>query len=392
MMENRALEIRHVSKSFKLPHEKHTSLKSMFIKPFSGKKGYERQHVLKDISFEVQKGEFFGIVGRNGGGKSTLLKLLASIYAPDKGVVQVNGKLVPFIELGVGFNPELTGRDNIYLNGALLGFSDKEIDEIYDDIVEFAELEKFMDQKLKNYSSGMQVRLAFSVATRSKADILLVDEVLAVGDVAFQRKCYDYFSSLKRTGKTVIFISHDMNAIREYCDRVMLIEKGEVVEVGSAEKIAEEYMRLFAGPQAAQKNNENTSRWGDESIRLKASLKEVTENFVDMATIVSAKEDVGDIEVGISILADDGAVVCGVNTQLLKQKLPKLKKGDKVEINWKVPNIFRDGKYRVTVAAHGYGGMPVYDWWNNALQFESHFGKQSPYPVVPDVKLKITSL
>src|SRR5690606_31573026 len=157
---------------------------------FRGKRTYEKQQVLKNISFEIKKGEFVGIVGRNGSGKSTLLKLLAGIYSPDKGSIEVNGKLVPFIELGVGFNPELTGRENVFLNGALLGFNRKEMQAMYKDIVEFAELERFMDQKLKNYSSGMQVRLAFSIAIRAQSDILLIDEVLAVGDAAFQQKCY----------------------------------------------------------------------------------------------------------------------------------------------------------------------------------------------------------
>ena len=174
-----AIKVSHVSKSFKLPHEKSNSVKSIVVNPLK-KRTYERQEVLKDINFEIKKGEFFGIVGRNGSGKSTLLKLLAGIYSPDKGSIQVNGKLTPFIELGVGFNPELTGRENVFLNGALLGFNRKEMSTMYDEIVEFAELEKFMDQKLKNYSSGMQVRLAFSIAIRAKSDILILDEVLAV--------------------------------------------------------------------------------------------------------------------------------------------------------------------------------------------------------------------
>src|SRR5437868_42900 len=169
-----AIKVDHVSKTFKLPHQKQSSIKSIFLN-FFRKRAYEQQRALKDVSFEVKKGEFFGIVGRNGSGKSTLLKLLAGIYAPNSGNIQVNGKLTPFIELGVGFNPELTGRDNVYLNGALLGFNRKEMDKLYPEIVEFAELERFMDQKLKNYSSGMQVRLAFSVAIRTQSDILLID-------------------------------------------------------------------------------------------------------------------------------------------------------------------------------------------------------------------------
>ena len=190
---NIAVKVEHVSKFFKLPTEASQSLRTTMVNRFKGIKGYKEQHVLKDISFEVEKGDFFGILGRNGSGKSTLLKIISQIYEPEHGSVTVNGKLVSFIELGVGFNPELTGRENVYLNGALLGFSREEIDEMYDDIVDFAELKEFMNQKLKNYSSGMQVRLAFSVAIKAQGDVLILDEVLAVGDEAFQRKCNDYF-------------------------------------------------------------------------------------------------------------------------------------------------------------------------------------------------------
>ena len=195
MSDNNAILVENVSKSFKLPKDNHNGIKQLLINTITGrrKKGYEKQRVLKNVSFEIQKGEFYGIVGRNGSGKSTLLKLLAQIYTPEKGSVKVNGSLTPFIELGVGFNPELTGRENVYLNGALLGFSKSEVEAMYEDIVSFAELSRFMDQKLKNYSSGMQVRLAFSIAIRAKSDILLLDEVLAVGDEAFQQKCFEYF-------------------------------------------------------------------------------------------------------------------------------------------------------------------------------------------------------
>ena len=188
-----AVKVDHVSKYFKLPTEATNSLRTAMVNRFKGIKGYKEQHVLNDISFEVEKGDFFGILGRNGSGKSTLLKIISEIYVPEKGSVTIDGKLVSFIELGVGFNPELTGRENVYMNGAMLGFSTAEINAMYDDIVDFAELHEFMNQKLKNYSSGMQVRLAFSVAIKAQGDILILDEVLAVGDEAFQRKCNDYF-------------------------------------------------------------------------------------------------------------------------------------------------------------------------------------------------------
>ena len=214
MSSNVAVKVDHVSKFFKLPTESTQSLRTTLVNRFRGIKGYKKQEVLRDISFEVEKGDFYGIVGRNGSGKSTLLKIISEIYVPEKGSVTINGKLVSFIELGVGFNPELTGRENVYMNGAMLGFSTAEIDAMYDDIVDFAELHEFMNQKLKNYSSGMQVRLAFSVAIKAQGDILILDEVLAVGDEAFQRKCNDYFMERKKSGKTTILVTHDMNAVK----------------------------------------------------------------------------------------------------------------------------------------------------------------------------------
>ena len=236
------LDVNHVEKWFKLPTEQASGLKQAFINWTKGIKGYKKQQVLKDVTFQVHRGEFFGIVGRNGGGKSTLLKIISQIYYPNSGSVHVEGKLVPFIELGVGFNPELTGRENVYLNGALLGFTPEEVDAMYDDIVEFAELEDFMDQKLKNYSSGMQVRLAFSVAIKAQGDILVLDEVLAVGDEAFQRKCDDYFTAVRKDPtKTVILVTHDMGAVKRYCTRAMFIENGEVAVIGDNASVAERY-------------------------------------------------------------------------------------------------------------------------------------------------------
>lgn len=235
--------VKDLYKSFKLPHEQHNGIKQLLVNFTKRRKGYEVQHVLDNVSFEVNKGEFFGIVGRNGSGKSTLLKLLAGIYVPDKGLIQVNGSITPFIELGVGFNPELTGRENVYMNGAMLGFSHKEMDDMYDGIVEFAELEKFMDQKLKNYSSGMQVRLAFSIAIRAQGDILIIDEVLAVGDAAFQQKCFDYFEQLKREKRTIIIVTHDMGAVQRFCNRALMISDGVIEAIGSPRDIANVYKR-----------------------------------------------------------------------------------------------------------------------------------------------------
>ena len=257
------LKVDHVSKSFRLPTEQATGLKQAFVNWTKGIKGYRMQRVLDDVSFEVHQGEFFGIVGRNGGGKSTLLKLISGIYCPDKGTIETHGDLVPFIELGVGFNPELTGRQNVYLNGALLGFSTEQIDAMYDDIVDFAELGDFMDQKLKNYSSGMQVRLAFSVAIKAQGDILVLDEVLAVGDEAFQRKCADFFSQISTDPtKTVILVTHDMDAVKRYCTRAMMIKDGKVRVIGDKESVAQEYTLANLEAERAKQRKEREARGG----------------------------------------------------------------------------------------------------------------------------------
>jgi ABC-2 type transport system ATP-binding protein len=238
------LVVSDLYKSFKLPTEKASGLKQAVVNFFKGVKGFKKFEVLKGLDFVVEEGDFYGIVGRNGAGKSTLLKLISQIYTPDQGGVTVNGSLVPFIELGVGFNHDLTGRENIYLNGALLGFSEQEMNEMYDEIVEFSELEEFMHQKLKNYSSGMQVRLAFSIAIKADADILVLDEILAVGDEAFQRKCNDYFKSLKENHKTVILVTHSMGSVVEYCNKAILIDGGKIVASGDPQDVANQYSIL----------------------------------------------------------------------------------------------------------------------------------------------------
>lgn len=242
--EDIAIKITDLHKSFRLPTERAAGLKQAIFNRLKGIKGYTEHQVLRGVTFDVKKGEFLGIVGRNGSGKSTLLKLLAGIYHPEQGNIKITGTLVPFIELGVGFNPELTGRENVYLNGALLGFSNKEMADMYDEIVRFAELEPFMDAKLKNYSSGMQVRLAFSIAIRAHGDILILDEVLAVGDAEFQQKCNDYFASL-HGNQTVILVTHSMDNVRQFCDRAILIEEGKIAAEGKPEEVAKAYEDLW---------------------------------------------------------------------------------------------------------------------------------------------------
>jgi ABC-2 type transport system ATP-binding protein len=392
-----AIKVNHVSKNFVLPHERVSSIKNLLTGSSSRRRGsQETQYALKNISFEVKKGEFFGIVGRNGSGKSTLLKILANIYQPTKGEISTNGKLVPFIELGVGFNPELTGRENVYLNGAMLGFSQKEVASMYDDIVRFAELEKFMDQKLKNYSSGMQVRLAFSMATRSNADILLVDEVLAVGDADFQRKCFNYFSKLKNDKTTVVFISHDMTAIREYCDRAMLIEDSEVVDIGPTDKIAEKYLQLFMVEEEKTEEDEelpenDLERWGDKKLMITNVSSSASSKEIRVSIEAKARTDFAKPVVGLRIRDKAGAEITGTNTKYEKANLKNLVKDEVLKLEWVFANVLRDGDYMVDVALQYSDGITVADWWNGASTFAVRKNRRLPYAMDPGFTLNIKS-
>ncbi len=238
-----AIEVNDIDKTFWIPDEKVSSLKSYFLQPWKlfKKKGH-RFEALSDIDFKVKKGEFVGIIGRNGSGKSTLLKLLAGIYAPDKGSIKINGKLVPFLELGVGFNPDLTGYENIFLNGAVLGMSRKYLNKRWKKIIEFAELQDFVYTPVKNYSSGMMLRLAFAIAIQSDADVYLMDEVLAVGDSNFQSRCIDVLMKYKRSGKTIVLVSHDIGTVQKYCNRAILLKKGQIIKVGKPKDVVDEYV------------------------------------------------------------------------------------------------------------------------------------------------------
>ena len=257
-----AVVVDGLRKTFRIPHRQVSTLKERVLHPFTART-YDELHAVHDVSIEIGEGEFFGIVGRNGSGKSTLLKCLAGIYETDAGTIDIRGRLSPFIELGVGFNPDLTARDNVIINAIMLGVPRRVARERFDEIIAFAELEDFLDLKLKNYSSGMSVRLAFSVAIQADADVLLVDEVLAVGDAAFQQKCYEQFHRLKESGKTIIFVTHDMSAVERFCDRAMLIEKGGVQLVDEPRRIARAYNELNFGRLVHEESGE---RYGDRAI------------------------------------------------------------------------------------------------------------------------------
>jgi ABC-2 type transport system ATP-binding protein len=246
MNEHIAISVRKINKTFHIPHQRIDSMRRAFVTIFQ-KNTYETYKALDNVSFDVRKGEFLGVIGRNGSGKSTLLKILAGIYYADSGEVCINGRISPFLELGIGFNPELSGRDNIYLNATVLGLPKKEIDKKFDAIVDFSEMRRFIDQQVKNYSSGMRVRLAFSVAIHAERDILLMDEVLAVGDISFQKKCLNVFRDFKKNGRTIILVTHSMEVVKDFCDRALLLDQSRIINEGPPAQIINEYTSRITG-------------------------------------------------------------------------------------------------------------------------------------------------
>jgi ABC-2 type transport system ATP-binding protein len=382
MADELAIKVEQVSKTFKLPHEKTSSIKSAVVNFYRRRRTFEKQEALRDISFEVKKGEFFGIIGRNGSGKSTMLKLLAGIYNPTKGSVQVNGSLTPFIELGVGFNPELTGRENVFLNGALLGFNRTEVNAMYDDIVNFAELKKFMDQKLKNYSSGMQVRLAFSIAIRAKTDILLLDEVLAVGDQNFQDKCFRYFEEIKKSNGTVVFISHDSGAIERFCSRVAIIDRGELVDIGDPREMVFRYGAIMAGEaysaqekageskQARQGTGQITlakTRVLDKDGKVVQSIRSGQPFSVQADFTLHDKKPL-EVVIGIDIIDNQGISIFGPNTKEANKQPLKVTKNGSFEVN--IPlNPLAPNDYTITVGIFNEKSTFAYDLIEAAAKF-----------------------
>jgi ABC-2 type transport system ATP-binding protein len=388
MSDNIAISVKDVNKNFVLPHEKVSSIKGLFTSMYKKRdKTTESQNALRGINFEVKEGEFFGIVGRNGSGKSTLLKILAGIYQPTKGKVATQGKLVPFIELGVGFNPELTGRENVYLNGAMLGFSRKEMEAMYDDIVSFAELERFMDQKLKNYSSGMQVRLAFSMATRSEADILLVDEVLAVGDADFQRKCFEYFKDLKAKKKTVVFVTHDMSAVREYCTRAMLIDKSEIQYIGDPQDIARQYSLLFMEDNVDHTKKGNDKRWGNGVVEIDNVDVKIKNDDVVVRVKAIVKGSVDSMIYGLHVNGQDGVEITAMNNRMIQMPdVKELTPGMEIEFEWKMLNIFNDGNYSITLTLVDDVANTL-DWFVGVATFSVKRQDRSTTAVMPPVSV-----
>lgn len=410
MNDDIAIKVEHVTKTFR-EQTGASSVKQSFVnlgKKLTGKKEKKLHHgdftALKNISFEVKKGEFFGIVGRNGGGKSTLLKTIAGVYSPTKGAVTVNGKLTPFIELGVGFNPELSGRDNVYLNAALLGFTRKQTVAMYDDIVDFAELNEFMDVKLKNYSSGMQVRLAFSVAIRAQSAILILDEVLAVGDAIFQKKCFDYFKKLKKEKKTVIFVSHDTGALQEYCDKGVLIDKGKILYEGKIDNVISRYIELLNRQEnsgGTSSSTEDASRTGSGAAKvvgietLSANTDSVCKLFTedDKEMVVEVRYhslvDIEDPIYGITIFDAAGQRIFAGNNVWSHKKMKKIGKNEHVTIRWIIPNVFSTGHFVITPAIAGSGGTVIFDQVEGMGQFKIRKNQISNAYTNPAFEMKV---
>jgi ABC-type polysaccharide/polyol phosphate transport system ATPase subunit len=361
-----ALRLAHLQKTFRVPHQRYSTLKERVLHPFRSRT-FDELHAVDDVTFDIGRGEFFGIVGRNGSGKSTLLKCLAGIYEVDAGEVTVNGRLSPFIELGVGFNTELTARENVFINAIMLGLTRREARARFDDIIAFAELEEFLDLKLKNYSSGMYVRLAFSVAIQVDAEILLVDEVLAVGDAAFQQKCYEQFDRLKAEGRTIVFVTHDMTAVERFCDRAVLIDRGRVQQLGAPHAIARAYNELNFG-RLVHEQPDGEHRYGDRAsaeildcFYEDASGERVSAiaqgERIAVCMDVRFHEDVDEPIFAISLRNAPRHTVFATSTRWTAQETGSFRAGDEVRVRIDFDNWLAPSRYDATpsVARAGAG-------------------------------------
>jgi ABC-type polysaccharide/polyol phosphate transport system ATPase subunit len=348
------IEAKGIEKTFRLPTHRIDSLKER-ITAFT-RQDFRSLRALRDVSFEIQRGEFFGIVGRNGSGKSTLLKILASIYAADAGTVRMAGRLAPFIELGVGFNPELTARENVELNGVMMGLSRRDARSRLGAVLEFAELGEFVDMKLKNYSSGMLVRLAFSVMIQSDAEILLIDEVLAVGDAAFQQKCADVFHEIRDSERTVILVTHDMGAVEHYCHRAMLLNDGAVMAIGDPAEVARKYLRLnFEQAPTGAGLDDGTAAMADVTL-VEAWIEKAdgtrtttveTGSEMRFSAILEAQRDVEGPSIGFMFTNADGVEVSGFDASLPKGVPDRLEAGRRVRVGGVIENRLVPGRYVV---------------------------------------------
>lgn len=364
--------MRDLSKSFRLPHEQYHTLKERALHAFRNHT-FDMLRAVQNVSVDVGAGEFFGIVGRNGSGKSTLLKCLAGIYEIDSGELDVRGRLSPFIELGVGFNPDLTARDNVVINAIMLGLSRRQAEDRFDDIIAFAELEDFVDLKLKNYSSGMYVRLAFATAVQVDADILLIDEVLAVGDAAFQQKCFDEFTRLRDEGRTILFVTHDMGAVERFCDRAMLLEHGCVVDIADPASIARQYnqhnfrrTRQELGAAESELPPENPAAQVlnayFESTPGATALTSTQGETCTVRMEVAFREELINPIFAAILLNEAGQPVFTTNTDTQRITTGRFGAGSQATVALRFENFLAPGRYRLTASVARAGlGADIFD-------------------------------
>jgi len=375
-----ALAAQGVQKRFKIPEERSHTLKERALHPLRRSR-HEQLQALKDISFSVEPGEFFGIVGRNGSGKSTLLKCLAGVYRADEGKIWCNGRMSTFIELGVGFNPDLAAYENVALNGIMLGLSPREARARYERVIEFAELEEFQDLKLKNYSSGMHVRLAFSVAIQVDADILLIDEVLAVGDASFQQKCFDVFNRMREEGRTVVFVTHDMASVTRICHRAMLLERGEIVAIGDPRDVADRYLEISFGREVGRGDVVvDTTRMGDGAARVSyvwlgddpSEQRAVAPQAepLTLNVLVTFNADVIDPAVSMALFNEQRQPVVVATTAKDREHTGAFAAGENALFAFSCHNMLAPGRYQpILTITHRGEGVDVIDRYAGGLSF-----------------------
>ena len=377
--------VSNLTKRFRLPLDRSTTLKYR-VTHWRSASRYRDLYALRDVSFDIPEGQFLGITGPNGCGKSTLLKIMCHIYEPTRGSAVVHGDFSAFLELGVGFNPELTARENIFLGGAMLGLTRAQLRDKVDEVLAFAELTDFAEQKLKNFSSGMQVRLAFTVAILAKTDLLIMDEVLAVGDASFQEKCFDTFNNYKREGKTIVLVSHDLAALEEYCDRVLLLDRGQIVSDGPASEVTSTYHRMVADrarvsdrgePAGGRRDAEDVSTPAVEIISAglldgddEAALRFDTGDAMTLDIRLLVHRDVGDFVCGMAIRRADGLLVAGTNTFLDHITVASRPIGRVVSIRYTIDSLpLLAGGYILQLSTHDMSGSLIYDAASPASSF-----------------------
>lgn len=377
-MSNSAVVVDGLWKSFRLYREKNQYLKSTLL---TGKRArYEEFWALKDVSFIIPEGSTFGIIGTNGSGKSTLLKCLTGILSPDKGNISTNGDVAALLELGAGFHPDLTGRENIFLNGAILGMTNKQIEQRYDDIVEFSELGRFIDTPVKNYSSGMTVRLGFSIAINVDPEILVIDEVLAVGDESFQQKCREKIEDFRQRGKTIILVSHGLSDVANICDQVAWLDQGQLRDIGPAVEIVSKYNALSHHAEPVQQE-ERGERWGTREVEIQeVFLSDDAGNritsiesgqSVQLNCIFNSSIDLKSAAFAYGITDIHGTVLWGTNSKVqgVPFSIPRGQGNNSITI----PHLqLLEGTYDLSVAIADGAYSHEYDHWSRRHRFKVH--------------------